>query len=136
MAFYEEEEESKWDWWPALSGSGVQVTVSQARITGLHLAQRSAKYLEAGAPLLKKRDYESAQDNRTLQDCCNTGQCWLPHEVMVALLEHFTAPRSAGGKFWRQDSPVLKYLDWRKIAMGCWGDRRAGATQLPLGESI
>eukprot|EP00971_Amphidinium_carterae_P098724 1952426-Amphidinium_carterae.1 len=77
MAFAEEEEEeeSGWDWWPALSGAGILVTVSQASVTGLQLKQRANKYLETGVPSLKKRDYESAQDNRTLQDCCNTGQC-------------------------------------------------------------
>eukprot|EP00971_Amphidinium_carterae_P322618 6412090-Amphidinium_carterae.1 len=98
MAFAEEEEEeSQWDWWPDMSSSGILVTVSHARATGVELKKRASAYLEAGAPLLKKRDYESAQDNRTLQDCCTSGQCWLPHDVMVALLEPFTAPRNAGG---------------------------------------
>eukprot|EP00971_Amphidinium_carterae_P268228 5321646-Amphidinium_carterae.1 len=54
----EEVEESKWDWWPTLTGAGILVTVSQARATGLQLKKRATEYLEAGAPLLKKRDYE------------------------------------------------------------------------------
>eukprot|EP00971_Amphidinium_carterae_P275958 5475705-Amphidinium_carterae.1 len=41
-----EEEESKWDWWPTLASSGVQVTVPQARKTGLLLAMRVQKYLD------------------------------------------------------------------------------------------
>eukprot|EP00971_Amphidinium_carterae_P006733 132724-Amphidinium_carterae.1 len=44
-----EEEESKWDWWPTLASSGVQVTVPQATATGVLLAKRAAKYLETGA---------------------------------------------------------------------------------------
>eukprot|EP00971_Amphidinium_carterae_P130811 2591456-Amphidinium_carterae.1 len=68
-----EEEESKWDWWPTLASSGVQVTVPQATATGFLLAKRAAKYLETGAPSLKKRDCASVQDNRTLRDVCEDG---------------------------------------------------------------
>eukprot|EP00971_Amphidinium_carterae_P318098 6323308-Amphidinium_carterae.1 len=102
-----EEEESKWDWWPTLASSGVQVTVPQATATGVLLAKRAAQYLETGAPSLKKRDCASVQDNRALRDVCEDGSVWLPHEVMVALLQPFTAPPSAGSKYWRLDSPVL-----------------------------
>eukprot|EP00971_Amphidinium_carterae_P113239 2242927-Amphidinium_carterae.1 len=69
----DDEEESKWDWWPELSTPGVQVTVSQATATGVMLARRAAKYLETGAPSLKKRDYATVQDNRTLRDVCDAG---------------------------------------------------------------
>eukprot|EP00971_Amphidinium_carterae_P161580 3203531-Amphidinium_carterae.1 len=67
-AMVESDDESMWDWWPAVSAAGGQVTVLQARTTGLLLHQRAKKllYMEAGAPLLKKRDYEGIQDNRTL----------------------------------------------------------------------
>eukprot|EP00971_Amphidinium_carterae_P175342 3475811-Amphidinium_carterae.1 len=102
-----EEEESKWDWWPALASSGVQVTVPQATATGVLLAKRAAKYLETGVPSLKKRDYASVQDNRTLRNVCEDGSVWLPHDVMLALLQPFTAPKDAGSMYWRQDSPVL-----------------------------
>eukprot|EP00971_Amphidinium_carterae_P188985 3751853-Amphidinium_carterae.1 len=97
MVAEEEEEESKWDWWPTItSARGVQVTVPQATATGVLLARRAAKYLETGPPSLKKRDYVSVQDNRTLRDVCDDGSAWLPHDVMLALLQPFTAPRGAG----------------------------------------
>eukprot|EP00971_Amphidinium_carterae_P162523 3222107-Amphidinium_carterae.1 len=103
--YEDEEEESKWDWWPALSTPGVQVTVPQATEAGVMLARRAAKYLETGPPSLKRRDYSMDQDNRTLREVCDAGQVWLPHDVMVALLRPFTAPKGAGKHYFRQDSP-------------------------------
>eukprot|EP00971_Amphidinium_carterae_P119099 2359478-Amphidinium_carterae.1 len=38
---------------------------------------------------------------------------------MVELFAPFTGPPDAEDEFWRQGLPVLKYLDWRAIAMGC-----------------
>eukprot|EP00971_Amphidinium_carterae_P165477 3280277-Amphidinium_carterae.1 len=71
--YEEDEEESMWDWWPELSTPGVQVTVPQATATGVLLARRAAKFLETGGPSLKKRDYATVQDNRTLRDVCDAG---------------------------------------------------------------
>eukprot|EP00971_Amphidinium_carterae_P296620 5892470-Amphidinium_carterae.1 len=48
----------------------------------------------------------------------------------------FTGPPDAGAEYWRQGSPVLKYLDWRAIAMGCRGDRRVNLSPLPTGLQI
>eukprot|EP00971_Amphidinium_carterae_P033138 652345-Amphidinium_carterae.1 len=135
-------------WWRAMTspcGTGGQLSQQQGfrlpnsrpgQPASLILHQRAKKYMEAGAPLLKKRDYEGIQDNRTLRDFCVTGKQWLSHETLLALLEPFTAPQSEGAQYWHQGSPVLKYLDWRQIAMGCWGDRRCRISALPLGESI
>eukprot|EP00971_Amphidinium_carterae_P171212 3393694-Amphidinium_carterae.1 len=55
---------------------------------------------------------------------------------MVELLAPFTGPPEAGEEYWRQGSPVLKYLDWRSIAMGCRGDRRVNLSPLPTGLQI
>eukprot|EP00971_Amphidinium_carterae_P210508 4176948-Amphidinium_carterae.1 len=135
MAADADDHESSWDWWPRVS-PGVSVTILQARAAGLRLVQRSKQWREAGEPLLAKRDYASVQDNRTLRELCQPGRMWLGHDVLLALLEPFTAPEDAGAKYWRQGSPVAKYLDWRGIALGCWGDRRCRRTALPHGIQI
>eukprot|EP00971_Amphidinium_carterae_P147630 2926077-Amphidinium_carterae.1 len=136
MAADTDEEESMWDWWPEVSEAGVQVTVLQARKAGLRLAQRAKQWRDAGEPRLAKRDYQSVQDDRTLRELCQPGRMWLDYDILLALLEPFTAPPTAGPQYWRQGSPVAKLLDWRGIAMGCWGDRQCGRTALPHGIQI
>eukprot|EP00971_Amphidinium_carterae_P267888 5314813-Amphidinium_carterae.2 len=82
-----EEEESKWDWWPEPSSTGVLVTVPEARKTGIMLKMRANKYLETGAPSLKKRDYVGVQENRTLRD-----YSILPGRICVATARGHAGP--------------------------------------------
>eukprot|EP00971_Amphidinium_carterae_P260842 5174706-Amphidinium_carterae.2 len=90
------DEESYWDWWPEIAEAGVSVTALQARTAGLRLVQRCQQWRLTGEPRLAKRDYESVQDDRTLQEFCQPGKMWLDHDILVALLEPFTAPVDAG----------------------------------------
>eukprot|EP00971_Amphidinium_carterae_P030924 608498-Amphidinium_carterae.1 len=57
---------------------------------------------------------------------------WLDHDVLLALLEPFTAPAEAGAQYWRQGSPVAKYLDWRGIAWVAGGTEGAGEPHYPM----
>eukprot|EP00971_Amphidinium_carterae_P049563 976850-Amphidinium_carterae.1 len=60
----------------------------------------------------------------------------MDHDVLLALLEPFTAPETAEPQYWHQGSPIAKYIDWRAIALGCWGDRKCRRTALPHGTQI
>eukprot|EP00971_Amphidinium_carterae_P219109 4349689-Amphidinium_carterae.1 len=129
-------EESMWDWWPTVEEAGVQVTALQARQAGLLLSQREHKWRATGEPLLARRDYREVQDNQAFQEMCAPGKAWLEHSLLVEVLAPFMAPPSAGNMYWRQGSPVAKYIDWRGVAMGCWGDRQCRRTALPHGIQI
>eukprot|EP00971_Amphidinium_carterae_P241867 4802422-Amphidinium_carterae.1 len=110
-------DDSYWDCWPTISQAGVQVSTLEARAIGLVLTQRERAWLASGQPTLQRRDYSTVQDDRTIRDYCVPGKSWLDHDHMVELFAPLTGPPDAGEEYWRQGSPVLKYLDWRAIAM-------------------
>eukprot|EP00971_Amphidinium_carterae_P179107 3552758-Amphidinium_carterae.2 len=131
-AMVESEDESMWDWWPTVSVAGVQVTELQARTTGLMLHQRARKYMEAGPPLLKKRDYEGIQDNRTLRDVCVTGQQFLSHDILLALLEPFTAPAARGLNSGTRTHRCLSIWTGARLQWAAGGIVGAGFPHCPL----